>query len=347
MSRIDKTPAATWLLGAAVMIITSASAAQAADLVAAAYGGIWEKAFRTCYVSEFEKKTGKTVEVVLGTPTQWANQISASPGKPPIDVIVNTVDGAFDAIKRGIVDKFDPAKLPHLSEIDPKFVEVAKGYGSIVNYGAMGLAYNTNTVKTPPADWKDFVERTKKGEWRAAIPHISYVSTHLTTLWMFNNLYGGTLDNIQPGIDAINALKASGNIVFWKDPNEFLNLIKSGEIDIGMYWDGRTWAFADEGNPEISYLNPKPGSVLNPTLVQKVKGSPDLAWDFIDVILSARPQACFGNMVQYGMSNTKVTFSPKVEPRISKMSEILWPPFEEVPGRLGIWVERWNKEIGG
>ena len=337
---------ASFAAGAALALATSGQAL-GADLVVSAYGGIWEKAFRDCYVSEFEKKTGKKVEVVLGTPVQWANQISASPGKPPIDVIVNTVDGAYDATGRGIVEKFDPAKLPNLAEIDPKFVEAGKGFGSILNYGAMGLAYNTKTVKSPPTNWKEFVERTKKGEWKAGIPHISYVSTHLTTLWMLNNVFGGTVDNIQPGVDAIKALKASGNIVFWKDPNEFLNLIKSGEIDIGMYWDGRTWAFVDEGSPEISYLNPKPGSVINPTLIQKVKGSSDLAWEFINVALAAAPQACFGNMVQYGMSNKNVKYAPKVEPRITKMDEIVWPPFADVPSRLGAWVERWNKEIGG
>jgi putative spermidine/putrescine transport system substrate-binding protein len=347
MIRIHSLRATSCLIAAAVAVGGWTGAAHAADLVVTAYGGIWEKAFRECYVSEYEKKTGKKVEVVLGTPTQWANQIAASSGKPPIDVIVNTIDGAYDLIRRGIVDKFDATKLPHLAEIDSKFTDIAKGYGSIVNYGAMGLAYNTKTVKNPPATWKEFVDGVKKGQWKAAIPHISYVSTHLTTLWMLNNVYGGTVDNIQPGLDAIKAMKDSGNSVFWKDPNEFLNLIKSGEIDIGMYWDGRTWAFVDDGNPEISYYNPKPGSVLNPTLIQKAKGSSDLAWDFIDVVLSPGPQACFGNMIQYGMSNTKVKYSPKVGPRITEMSEIIWPPFEAVPSRLGDWVERWNKQIGG
>jgi len=75
--------------------------------------------------------------------------------------------------------------------------------------------------------------------------------------------------------------------------------------------------------------------------------SSDLAWDFIDVVLSPGPQACFGNIIQYGMSNTKVTYSPKVAPRITSMSEIVWPPFSEVPSRLADWVERWNKQIGG
>jgi putative spermidine/putrescine transport system substrate-binding protein len=347
MTRIPSHATILPAVAAAIAFCSLGGTAKAADLVVTAYGGIWEKAFRECYVAEFEKKTGKKVEVVLGTPTQWANQVAASSGKPPIDVIVNTVDGAFDTVKRGIVDKFDPAKLPHLAEIDPKFVEIAQGYGSIVNYGAMGIAYNKKSVKNPPASWKDFIEGVKKGEWKVAIPHISYVSTHVTTLWMLNNALGGTVDNVQPGLDAIKAMKDSGNLVFWKDPNEFLNLIKSGEIDLGMYWDGRTWAFVDEGNPDISYYNPKPGSVINPTLIQKTKGSPELAWDFIDVVLSPGPQACFGNIIQYGMSNTKVTYSPKVGPRITKMSEIVWPPFSEVPSRLADWVERWNKQIGG
>jgi putative spermidine/putrescine transport system substrate-binding protein len=321
--------------------------AHAADLVVNAFGGIWEKAFRECYVKEFEARTGKSVDVVVGNPIQLMNQVEANRAKPPIDVIINSIDGAYDAIRRDLVDRFDEAKLPHLKEINPEFVKAGKGFGTILNYGAMGIAYNTKAVKNPPKDWKDFVDRTIKGEWRAAIPSINYQSTTQTTLWMFAHVYGGGIDDVTPGIEQIKKMKASGNLVFWSDVNQFLNLLKSGEIDIGMYWDGRTWAFRDAGNANVSYVNPKPGAVINPTLIQKVKNGSPLAYTFIDLALEQKPQACFGNQLQYGMSNTKVTFDPKVQPRITKMDEILWPPFEQAPAHFSEWVERWNKEIGG
>lgn len=331
--------------GAAALL--AATSAGAADLVVNAFGGIWEKGFRDCYVKEFEAKTGKTVDVVIGNPIQLMNQVEANKAKPPIDVIVNSIDGAYDAIKRGLVDPFDADKLPNLKDINPDFVKAGRGYGTILNYGAMGLAYNKKTVKNPPKDWKSFVDGTIKGEWRAAIPSINYLSTYLTTLWMYAHVYGGGINDIGPGIETIKKMKASGNLVFWSDVNAPLNLLKSGEIDISMYWDGRTWAYADAGNPDIAYINPKPGAVINPTLIQKVKNGSPLGYQFIDVALQPGPQACFGNLLQYGMSNQKVTFDAKVAPRITKFDEILWPPFEESLPHTAGWIERWNKEIGG
>ena len=53
--------AAISLVGAAIALGLSGAVARAADLVVTAYGGIWEKAFRECYIAEFEKKTGKKV----------------------------------------------------------------------------------------------------------------------------------------------------------------------------------------------------------------------------------------------------------------------------------------------
>ena len=331
----------------AVVAALPAGGAQAADLVVNAFGGVWEKAFRECYVAEFEKRSGKSVVVVVGNPIQLMNQVEANRAKPPIDVIVNTIDGAYDAIKRGLVDPFDDASLPHLKEINPDFVKAGRGFGTILNYGAMGLAYNTKTVKNPPKDWKAFVDGTVKGEWRAAVPSINYLATTQTTLWMFSHVYGGGIDDVTPGIEVLKKMKASGNLIFWSDVNQFLNLLKSGEIDIGMYWDGRTWAYQDAGNPTVSYINPKPGAVINPTLIQKIKNGSPLGYQFIDVTLEQGPQARFGNQLQYGMSNTKVTFDAKVQPRITKMDEILWPPFEQAPAHFSRWVERWNKEIGG
>lgn len=322
-----------------------AAPARAADLVVTAYGGIWEQAFRSCYVQPFEKKTGKSVDVVLGTPVQWLNQVAANPKHPPIDVIVNSIDGADEAIKRHLVEKFSETEVPNLKEINPKLLAAGKGYGTILNYGAMGIAYNSDTVKNPPKTWKEFVDRTIKGDWKAAIPDVNYVATPVTTIWLYAHLYGGNVNNIQPGLAEIKKMEKSGNLVFWSDVNQFLNMMKSGDIDIGMYWDGRTWAFHDNGNPEVEYINPKPGAVINPTLVQKVKNSPALGWKFINFILSPGPQACWGNKLQYGMSNEKVKYSPKVAPRITKFSEILWPPFAEVPSHLSSWVEQWNKEI--
>ncbi len=165
-----------------------------ADLVVTAYGGLWEQAFRQCYVVPFEKATGKTVDIVLGSPSQWINQIVASPDKPPIDIIMNGIDQGLDAARRGIVEHYDVAQVPNLKDVDPKFIAAGQGYGSITNYGAMGLAYNAKTVPNPPKSWKEFVDRTVKGDWKASIPGINYASTPETVIWMLADVYGGDIN---------------------------------------------------------------------------------------------------------------------------------------------------------
>ena len=327
-------------------ISLAAGAARAADLTVTAFGGVWEQAFRTCYIEPFEKQTGKTVNVILGNPIQWVNQIAASPDHPPIDVIVNSMEGGYDAIRRGLVEPMTTTTTPPLAEINPAFVKDGRGYGTLLNYGAMGLAYNTDIVKKRPESWRDFVEGTVRGDWKAAIPSINFPGTTTTLIWLFTTIYGGSMDNIEPALAQIRRMKDSGNLVFYSDVNGFLALLKSGDADIGMYYDGRTWAFHDDGNPNIDYYNPKPGSVINPTMLQKVKNGSPLGWQLIDVMLSAGPQACWGNKMQYGMSNMNVRYNEKVAPRVPKLTDILEPPYDELPAHNAAWIEQWNREIG-
>jgi putative spermidine/putrescine transport system substrate-binding protein len=81
------------LLAAMAALATASGTARAADLTVGAFGGVWEDSLRKCIITPFEKQTGKTVDVVLGSPIQWLNQIAASPGKPPLDHLQPDRDG--------------------------------------------------------------------------------------------------------------------------------------------------------------------------------------------------------------------------------------------------------------
>ena len=174
--------------------------ARAADLVVGAFGGIWEQSLRRCMVDPWSKATGKTVDVVLGTPTQWLNQIAASKGKPPLDVIYMPSESAYDAIGRGLVDRFSAETVPNAQSVAAQFIKLGDGYGVPHNYGGMGIMYNAKTVPNPPKTWKEFVEGTIAGKWKASMPTISYPSAGFTvSVWWFAKQFGGGTDNIEPG----------------------------------------------------------------------------------------------------------------------------------------------------
>ena len=330
-----------------VALVTFSGMASASDITVGAFGGEWEKSLRECVISRFEKDTGKTVQVALGAPVQWMNQIAASPDRPPLDVIYMPSDNAYDVINRGLAQKLTLENLPNLKEIRPYFADIGKGYGVVHNYGSMGIIYNKETVKNPPKSWNDFVQGTLNGDWQAAIPSINYPGTLSTTLWNLAKQRGGDENNVQPGLDVIKAMKDSGNLDFWSDPNQVLNGMKSGEFDIAMYWDGRAWAFIDDGNTDkFGYISPTPGAVAAMTWIQVVKNANPLAFKFAEIALSKEAQGCFGSKIRYGVGNANAKFDPAVASEITQFDQLTFPPFVEISKQQGKWIEDWNKQIG-
>ena len=338
--------AGSWCVAVAIVTF-AAQHSRAADLTVGAFGGVWEQSLRKCVIAPFEKQTGKTVDVVLGSPTQWLNQIAASPGKPPLDIVYNPTETAYEAIDRGLIDKFSKETVPNASEVEPQFASMGDGYGVVHNYGAMGIIYNSQSVKEPPKDWKDFVSGTIGGKWKAMMPSVNYPSGGLTvSVWSFAKTFGGGVDDIKPGIEAIKRMKESGNLSFWTDPNSVLNALKSGDIDLALYWDGRAYAFIDDGNSEFKYYSPEPGVVVAMTWIQKVKNSPPLGFEFANYALSTAAQSCFGSTIRYGIANKDAKFDPAIAHEITPTSILVVPPYKEIVPKQGAWIEAWNKAIG-
>ena len=333
--------------GLAGLLAVQSGPARAADLVVNAFGGVWEQSLRRCIIEPWEKQTGKTVDVVLGSPVQMLNQVAASNGKPPVDIIYNATETSYAAIDRGLVDKFTPQTVPNMTQVAPEFAAFSNGYGSVHNYGSMGVIYNSTTVGDPPKTWKDFVAGVIAGKYKAMMPSINYPSGGLTvSVWWFAKLFGGGVDNIQPGLDQIRKMRDSGNLSFWTDPNQVLNALKSGDVDMALYWDGRAWAFIDAGNKDFKYYNPEPGVVVAVTWIQKMKGSSDLGYSFANFSLSKEAQSCFGSALRYGVANAEASFDPKIAPEITPRSQIVFPPYRDVNALTSQWLETWNKQIG-
>jgi putative spermidine/putrescine transport system substrate-binding protein len=335
------------ILGAAALLLAASSGAKAADLVVGAFGGVWEQSLRKCVVAPFEKKTGKTVDVVLGAPLQWLNQIAANKDKPPLDVIYNATETSYDAADRGLIDKFTTANVPNIASEKPEFANITGGFGAVHNYGAMGIIYNSTTVKDPPKTWKEFVDGTIAGKWKAMMPTVTYPSGGLTiSVWWFAKLYGGGVDNIEPGLAQIKKMRDSGNLSFWFDPNTVLNGLKSGDIDMALYWDGRAYSFIDDGNPDFKYITPEPGAVVAMTWIQKIKNGSPLGYEFANMALSKEAQSCFGSAIRYGIANKDGVFDPKVASEITPTSKLIFPPYKKIGEIQSQWIEQWNKEIG-
>ncbi|WP_138467804.1 PotD/PotF family extracellular solute-binding protein [Poseidonocella sp. HB161398] len=309
-----------------------------------AYGGVWEQAIRDCFVAPFEAKTGATGTVSLGGPAQWLAQVEANPENPPLDVLIMTPDLAVIAAEGDLMDDFTVEKLPNLADIPQEFTDACLGKGTYFDYGVGGITYNKQYVSEPPKSFAAFVEGVAAGDFIASVPSISYGPTPVFFLWALNNALGGTVDNVDPFFEAMAKMK--DNLVFWAGPNDFFNHLASGEADLGIYFDGRTWNHVDEGVDWIDFINPEEGGAMTTVAVQKPKHASPLAWDYINEMLDPVNQSKFADILNYGVTNKKVQYSEKLAARVPSMSDAILPPYAEIARVRNEWVDRWNREIG-
>ncbi|MTH33741.1 extracellular solute-binding protein [Paracoccus limosus] len=319
-------------------------AAEPKVLNVTAYGGVWETSIRDCFVAPFEARTGAKATVSLGAPAQWLAQVEASPEKPPLDVLIMSPDLAITAAQAGLMQDLTVDKVPNLAHIPQEFTDACLGKGTYLDYGVAGITYNKNTVPNPPKSLAEFVERVSAGEFVASVPSISYAITPIMLIWMLAKALGGSAEDVEPFFAAMKKMK--NNLVFWAGPNDFFNHLASGEADIGIYFDGRTWNHHDEGADWIDFINPTEGGALTAVAVQIPKNANPLAFDYMNEMLDAENQARFAEIMNYAVTNTEVVYSDKLKPRITPWQQTAFPPYEAIGKARNGWVDRWNREIG-
>ena len=130
----------------------------------------------------------------------------------------------------------------------------ASGLYYVDYFGVMAFEVNTTVVKDVPQTWSDLIKPEYKGQiGLPGDPRASNEAAQTVFAAAVNN--GGTLDNIQPGLDFFKKLNASGNLLpLIADPG----VIAKGEAPISVHWN--YLALADKqtfaGNPNISVVYP-------------------------------------------------------------------------------------------
>jgi putative spermidine/putrescine transport system substrate-binding protein len=124
-----------------------------------------------------------------------------------------------------------------------------------VNYsGVMVLEINTDIIKDVPKSYKDLLDPKYKGQVAlAGDPRASNQAAQSVYAAALAN--GGSLDNIQPGLDFFKQLNAEGNLLpLIADSGP----IGKGETPITFQWSWNAYANKDnfKGNPNIEVVYP-------------------------------------------------------------------------------------------
>lgn len=336
----------TAVLGLSALLGTTAFA-QDNTLTINSFGGAYEEAHRACIIGPFEAATGAKVNVVTAYSADAFAQLRAQKDAPQFDVIHFSGGQEIVGAAEGLLSPIDPASLTNAADLyDFAKANLAKGEGPAYSIAAIGLVYNTEAVATAPTKWTDLLN--PEYSEHLVLTDISNGYGMLGFL-MLNQVQGGDLTNIQPGLDAVGKLLDAGAIVVSTSP-EIQQEFAQNDAWIAPYASDYAFTLRKAGLPS-GFAQGEEGTPASFITANLVAGRPntDLALKFIDMSISPEAQKCFAEALRYSPTNAKTELSPEVAADVAYGAEgvaglLRFDPAAIEANRTA-WVEAWNKAI--
>jgi spermidine/putrescine-binding protein len=318
--------------------------AAADELVVATFGGTFVDNSKKCHAAAFEKATGSSVKYVLGSSVQTMAKLRAAGARAEFDVAYMDSQIVKQAKAEGLLQALEPAKIGHWGDLYDASRD-KDGYWVSMMFAGTVITYNTNLVKTPPSSWADLWKPEWKG--KLAIPDISGTSGQ-QFLMAAARLNGGSIENIDPGFEAIKKLKPNVQMMYTQ-PDQIIPLFERGDIAVAVWYTDRTGAAAAKGVP-VAAAYPKEGAIgIVPTVsVPKASQKRELAQKYIAALLSPEGQLCFAQSQFAGPTNKKVQLPAdlaKLVPFGDLVQRMYFPDTDFVARKFPEWSERWGREI--
>ncbi len=211
-------------------------------------------------ISGFSKKYGITMNELNpdGSSAQEIEAIKANKdNKGPQAPDVIDVGFSFGPSSKtdGLIQ---PYKVSTWSDI-PDNIKDPDGYWYGDYYGVLAFEVNADVVKNVPQDWADLLKPEYKSQVAlSGDPRQS--SQAILSVYAAALGSGGSVDNVQPGLDYFAKLNKAGNLVPVISTNA---LVSKGETPVRLTWDYNALADRDasKGNPKIEVVIPKSGQL--------------------------------------------------------------------------------------
>lgn len=315
-------------------------------LVVTVYGGDTEKFVREDVVPEFEKETGAKVELSVGLSKDWVTKMRvAGKDNPPYDVLLINKVRIPGLKKAGFFQKLSAEKVPNLTDVAKPLRD--KGDVGVQGlFQPLGFAYRTDLVKTPPHSWKDLWSPQYQGKLCLYNPSNG---AGIMTMMMLGKLFGKGTTDMDTAFKKIKELEP-----FKQSDFDMQTPLTRGECEIAIIDSPAAMDLKTKGAP-VDFVVPSEGTFMFEQDVNVAAGSQvkDLAYKYVDYLLSAKVQEKWANKFYVSPANTKATISAdaasKIPVRAGDMSTIqAWTDkeFEWIENQGSkLITDRWNREI--
>ena len=247
------------------------------------------------------------------------------------------------AVGEGLLEKMTPALVPNMSALKPGTVHMD---GMWVNYLQpwLGIAYNPQVMKTPPASWADTYDPKYKG--RVIVPSLQNTEG-LANLFMAAFLATGkpmaeAQKDLDAGFKKLVTLKPNLLTAYTQMPQAF-NLLEQGEGYMISSAISQVALERKAAGAPVDIAVPKEGIFAMPSGVALVKAGPlpELAAGFVNEMIGPEVQAKLSAST-FSLPTNKDTPVPAGMPTNATIFTTDW---KFVADNRADWVKRWDRDM--
>ena len=327
---------------AAVAAPSIVRAQGARELVIVTYPGRLSEPHRWLGDQMERRHAGLRVRLVPSDSQDIVAQIKAGQGASPFDAMPNDEPPHITAMAEGYIARRRDAGLRNLGNVFPELLAKSQGFGVPATYSLVGIAYNSQLVRTPPESWADLWRPEFRG--KVGIARTSS-NLGLATLAIAAKSFGGSETALEAGWDKLRELQPKAA----RSPAILTQMLEREEIAIAPLWNNNTASAAEKGLP-IRFQMPKPGAIAIISFMSAISRTrhPELVDEWLDGILSPEYQAraagapyFFGPTVR-GVSVPEAArpYTPSTPAEVLALQTIDWNAI--APQRGGL-VERFDR----
>lgn len=327
-----------------------ASAAQARDLRIIMAGGSWKEWVDQYFAQPFAK--AHNIDIIWKLGLGQEPLVMAQRTRPQWDLIHSSQARASQLGAMGLYRKFDPARIPNLSQVHASF---RYEYLAGKCHTPYGLCVNTKRITRPVESWADLWDPAFQG--KIAFPAWSWIGDEV--FHAINVAFGGDAANIEPGIAKFKELFAKNKCRVANNVEHTRQLLVAGEIWLCPYFGARTEQAAAAGAP-VEFVIPKEGGmswIWNTALINnRPEASMTLAEQFVDSTLEAEAQIEFARKTGYPPTNMQAMANLPPDLKKLELNSEQLELLRKLQGkadyvtmfeRRDAYAERWNKEVLG
>ncbi|MCA3585435.1 MAG: extracellular solute-binding protein [Methylocystis sp.] len=318
---------------------------QARELVMIGYGTAQDDPIKRVAAELGKRHAGVTLRVIGGLSAEALAQIKAARGASPYDLAVMGTPAIINAVGEDVLEPLTVSKIPSFAKLDPRFPPAARGVGVPVNFSGFGIAYNKQTVRTPPTTWADLWKPEFAGKVGLARPQSNL---GLGAVSIASRAFGRPDDDMEFGLQKWRELKP----LVGRSPPLLQQMLERGEIGACILWHDNTALAAATGLPFGYVKTPQPIILPSSVVMFRRTAHAELIHEFAEIFLSeeiqrfqTNPPYFFGpTLAGVPTPQAAAEFLPSTPAEVAAMASIDW---EKVAPQRGKTVEAFDRMFAG